>query len=137
MNTLTRSDAKALAQRILKLVPVLQQKRYELFNKGELKPEEFLAIARYERRLLELVDDLSLIIFQEVLTDLKDPAIRLQKSTQEVQNALQTIEKANQFIGIAKGFVNLIGAVILAVKLGTPATLIGLVKALDDLLIPV
>jgi hypothetical protein len=137
MNTLTRSDAKALAQRILKLVPVLQQKRYELFNKGELKPEEFLAIARYERRLLELVDDLSLIIFQEVLTDLKDPAIRLQKSTQEVQKALQTIEKANQFIGIAKGFVNLIGAVILAVKLGTPATLIGLVKALDDLLIPV
>lgn len=137
MNTLTRSDAKALAQRILKLVPVLQQKRYELFNKGELKPEEFLAIARYERRLLELVDDLSLIIFQEVLTDLKDPAIRLQKSTQEVQNALQTIEKANQFIGIAKGFVNLIGAVILAVKLGTPATLIGLVKALDDLLITV
>ncbi|MDB9421486.1 hypothetical protein PN467_13410 [Microcystis aeruginosa CS-563/04] len=137
MNTLTRSDAKALAQRSLKLVPVLQQKRYELFNKGELKPEEFLAIARYERRLLELVDDLSLIIFQEVLTDLKDPAIRLQKSTQEVQKALQTIEKANQFIGIAKGFVNLIGAVILAVKLGTPATLIGLVKALDDLLIPV
>jgi len=137
MNTLTRSDAKALAQRILKLVPVLQQKRYELFNKGELKPEEFLAIARYERRLLELVDDLSLIIFQEVLTDLKDPAIRLQKSTQKVQQALQTIEKANQFIGIAKGFVNLIGAVILAVKLGTPATLIGLVKALDDLLIPV
>ncbi len=137
MNTLTRSDAKALAQRILKLVPVLQQKRYELFNKGELKPEEFLAIARYERRLLELVDDLSLIIFQEVLTDLKVPAIRLQKSTQEVQQALQTIEKANQFIGIAKGFVNLIGAVILAVKLGTPATLIGLVKALDDLLIPV
>lgn len=134
MNTLTRSDAKALAQRILKLVPVLQQKRYELFNKGELKPEEFLAIARYERRLLELVDDLSLIIFQEVLTDLKDPAIRLQKSTQKVQQALQTIEKANQFIGIAKGFVNLIGAVILAVKLGTPATLIGLVKALDDLL---
>jgi len=137
MNTLTRSDAKALAQRSLKLVPVLQQKRYELFNKGELKPEEFLAIARYERRLLELVDDLSLIIFQEVLTDLKDPAIRLQKSTQEVQKALQTIEKANQFIGIAKGFVNLIGAVILAVKLGTPATLIGLVKALDDLLITV
>jgi len=137
MNTLTRSDAKALAQRSLKLVPVLQQKRYELFNKGELKPEEFLAIARYERRLLELVDDLSLIIFQEVLTDLKVPAIRLQKSTQEVQNALQTIEKANQFIGIAKGFVNLIGAVILAVKLGTPATLIGLVKALDDLLITV
>jgi hypothetical protein len=137
MNTLTRSDAKALAQRILKLVPVLQQKRYELFNKGELKPEEFLAIARYERRLLELVDDLSLIIFQEVLTDLKDPAIRLQKSTQKVQQALQTIEKANQFIGIAKGFVNLIGAVILAVKLGTPATLIGLVKALDDLLITV
>ncbi|NCS51178.1 MAG: hypothetical protein EWV48_21200 [Microcystis aeruginosa Ma_QC_C_20070823_S13] len=134
MNTLTRSDAKALAQRILKLVPVLQQKRYELFNKGELKPEEFLVIARYERRLLELVDDLSLIIFQEVLTDLKDPAIRLQKSTQKVQQALQTIEKANQFIGIAKGFVNLIGAVILAVKLGTPATLIGLVKALDDLL---
>ncbi|MGV2387769.1 MAG UNVERIFIED_CONTAM: hypothetical protein LVR29_03730 [Microcystis novacekii LVE1205-3] len=68
---MTRSDAKDLAQKILNLVPFLQQKRYELFNQGKLTPEEFLVIARYERILLELVDDLSLIIFQEVLTDLK------------------------------------------------------------------
>ncbi|NCQ94450.1 MAG: hypothetical protein GPJ13_04360 [Microcystis aeruginosa W11-06] len=137
MNTLTRSDAKALAQRILKLVPVLQQKRYELFNEGELKPEEFLAIARYERRLLELVDDLSLIIFQQILTDLEAPATRIQKSIQEAQEAIQRVKKTNKLIDIVKCVVNLAGAVILAVKLGTPATLIGLVKALDDLLITV
>ncbi|WP_216628707.1 hypothetical protein, partial [Microcystis aeruginosa] len=87
MNTMTRSDAKDLAQKILNLVPFLQQKRYELFNQGELTLEEFLVIARYERRLLEFVDDLSLIIFQQILTDLEAPATRLQKSIQEAQKA--------------------------------------------------
>ena len=137
MNELTREEAKELAQKILNLVPVLQQKRFELFNKGELTPEEFLAMARYERRLLDLVDDLSLIIFQKILTDLESPATRLKKSIQEVQNALQKVENANKIIGIVKSFVNLTGAVVLAVKLGTPATLIGLVNQLDNLLMAV
>ena len=134
MNPLTRAEAKDLAQKILNLVPFLQQKRFELFNKGELTPEEFLAIARYEKRLLECVDDLSLIIFQQILTDLEEPATRLQKSIQEVRKAIQKLEKGKKMIGIVKCVVNLAGAVILAVKLGTPATLIGLVNQLDNLL---
>ena len=137
MNTMTRSDAKDLAQKILNLVPFLQQKRYELFNEGKLTPEEFLMIARYERRLLEFVDDLSLIIFEQILTDLEAPATRIQRSIQEAQEAIQRVKKTNKLIDIVKCVVNLAGAVILAVKLGTPATLINLVNQLDNLLMTV
>jgi hypothetical protein len=134
MKQLNSSEVKRLVDKILSLIPIIQQKRFKLFGGGKLAPEDFLAIARYERRLLDFVDDLSLIVFQEIMTDLQEPGKKLQKSTEAAQAAIGRIEETLRLLNILKSFVNLIGAVVLAVKLGTPATLIGLSNELDKLL---
>lgn len=133
MTPLTRSETKTLAQKILKLVPIIQQKRFELLDEGKLTSEDFLAIASYERRLLDAVDDLSLVIFQEIMTDLNEPAKKLIQSTEDAQKAIVKIEETKKFIKIIQSFINLISAVILAVSLGTPIALISLVNELDNL----
>jgi DNA repair exonuclease SbcCD ATPase subunit len=132
VSSLKSSELKECHDRISQVVKSINVQRLELVTKSKITQADSLEISKWVTTLNSRLNKIAIGQIDEIRTDLREPAERIEKVTEKLQSAIQELEDFNKFLKILTGFVNLLGA-ILSPASGGLAKIAGVVNQLDNL----
>lgn len=130
--SLNSSELKECHARIIRLVKLINEQRLELVTKSKISQADSLEISKMVTTLNSSLNKIAIGQIDEIRTDLREPAERIEKVTDKLQSAIQELEDFKKFLKILTGFVNLVGA-ILSPASGGLAKIAAVVNQLDNL----
>lgn len=103
------------------LVWKIHDRKNDLLDEEQITRDEFNKISRREIRIRNLIDEITVLIFQSILTDIKEPEQKIIAATNKINNAIQELQEINKFLSGLELVINLFSTIVLAVGTGNPA----------------
>jgi len=133
-NKLKRDE---LMKNITSLIDIAQNINDFKFSQkidDKITDDEFRKLSVEERKIRDLIDELTLKLFESIVTDIKTPGDKIQQTIGKVNDALGELEEVNKILGIASKVINLFTTVTLAASTGNVAQISTIIEQIDDLL---
>jgi hypothetical protein len=132
---LTREQLMENIRLLMETADKIRDFRFDQKLDGKITSQQFAELGVEERKIRDLVDQLALLIFDSIITDLQTPGEKLQATMIKVNKALSRLAEVNRIISIVGKVVNLFASVTLAISTGNLAQIATVVKQVEDLLI--
>lgn len=118
---LMEAELRACRDLIIKRVNESMIKRSELMSQGKINFNQSVVISNDETRLLNLVNQTSILIISQVLTDIQKPGDILKSVSQQLEKTIKKIQNFNDFIGTLSIFIKIFGKLSTAIASGSGA----------------
>jgi len=120
-NKLKRLELIQSRESMIELLWEIHLLKNNLFDQGIIDRDGFKKISRREAQIKYLIDDLTVRIFESILTDIEEPRKKIMAATVKINNAIQELQEINKFLHGLDLFINLLSTVVLSVSTGNPA----------------
>ena len=120
-NQLKRLEWIQSRESMYKLVWEIHIQKNDLFDQGIIDRDGFKKISRREAKIKDLIDDVTILIFESILTDIEEPGKKIMAATVKINNAIQELQEINKFLHGLELYKNLLSTVVLSVSTGNPA----------------
>jgi hypothetical protein len=123
-------ELQSCRQIIQKIVPLIRQRRMDLYRQEKISFETFNKISRLETTLNSYTNQLAVATINAIVTDLEEPRNRIITVTNKVEAAIKELEDFNRFIKVLTTVVNFFGRIVTAASRGSIAVV---ATTLDEL----
>ncbi|WP_414513776.1 hypothetical protein [Nostoc sp. PCC 9305] len=134
-DAITRQDwenPSSLKERIQNLQSALRERAKKLSDNQQISLNEYTKISNNCQNLLDLVGEINSRQFNQVLTDINEPAQKIIEATNSLDKAAAKIQGVQNFFDIFSSLIRLGEAVSNAISGGGVAAIGNLVKQLKD-----
>ncbi|MBP5975592.1 hypothetical protein HW132_23355 [Brasilonema sp. CT11] len=131
VSTFNSSDLQECGELIREVADSINDMRLELVTKSKISQADSLEISKWVTTLNNRLNKIALGQIDEIVTDLQQPAKRIEKVTQKLDAAIEELKEPNKFVEILTNLTNLV-SVILSPTSGL-VKIAGIINQLDKL----
>ena len=133
-NKLKRDELMKNITSLIEVAQNINDFRFSQKIDDKITDDEFRKLSVEERKIRDLIDELTLKLFESIVTDITAPGDKIQQTISKVNDALGELEEVNKILGIASKVISLFTTVTLAASTGNVAQIGTIIQQIDDLL---
>jgi hypothetical protein len=130
---LSREQLIQARESLRDLVWKIHAQKNDLLDEGKIDRDQFNKISRREMKIRNLIDEITVLIFQSIVTDLQEPGQKIIAATNKVNSKIEELQEINQILARLELVINLFSTVTLAVGTGNPALIANIVGQITAL----
>lgn len=133
-NTLKREALADIRDGFLDFNVATRTRRDALEDDGIITRDESNHIGKFEEQLALIASDLNDVILRQVIADIEEPAQRIRRVTDDLKDAVVSLNRLNDFIGVFSALLSLATVILTAFTTGNPLALVGALTQLENLI---
>lgn len=130
---LSRGQLIQARESLRDLVRKIHVQKNDLLDEGKIDRDQFNKISRREMKIRNLIDEITVLIFQSIVTDLQEPGQKIIAATNKVNSKIEELQEINQILARLELVINLFSTVTLAVGTGNPALIANIIGQITAL----
>lgn len=128
MSELNKDDLITCRDGLNTIINNIRKKRTVLFQQGLISPEKFDSLGKIERRLIDIQDEITLKIINEIIVKANETRNRIEQATAVINQRIKTLDDINEFLRILSHVIDLFGGILGGISTGNIPDLQGLLS---------